>query len=116
MFCETCGAEIPNDALICSQCQNDPRVRPLEREPYVHEVYVPMQEVGKSRILAGILQLLFGFLGIGRMYLGYTTVGILQMILTFSSGGVLIIWPFIDSILIFSGIIKTDANGIPLRR
>jgi hypothetical protein len=61
----------------------------------------------KSRIAAGILQFIPG---VGRLYLGYGAIGILQLIL-FLCGGVGWIWSVIDGILILTGAIKHDGYG-----
>jgi hypothetical protein len=63
----------------------------------------------KSRSLAGILNILIP--GIGRMYLGYSAIGALQLILTICSGGALWIWSIIDGVYILCGGAKTDGYG-----
>jgi|GEM_PF-500838 len=69
----------------------------------------------KSRLTAGLLQLFFGGLGIGRFYLGYTGIGIAQILVTIFTCGIGGIWGFIDGILILIGAVaKTDAKGMPL--
>ncbi|KRQ21920.1 MULTISPECIES: NINE protein [Mycobacteroides] len=45
----------------------------------------------KSSVTAGVLQLLFGWLGIGRFYLGYKTIGSIQLGLTVLSWFLLIV-------------------------
>lgn len=61
----------------------------------------------RSRILAGVLQLIIP--GVGRIYMGYSAIGILQLIL--SPCGVGYIWSFIDGILILVGNVKLDGYG-----
>ncbi len=56
----------------------------------------------KSQVVAFILVLLVGFLGIHRFYLGYTTIGIIQL-LTLGGCG---IWALIDLIRIVIGDLK----------
>ncbi len=67
----------------------------------------------KSRVTAGILQLLIlvGAGGIGRLYLGYTTIGVLQLLFGWLTCG---IWPLVDAVLIFTGKVP-DLQGRPLR-
>ncbi len=36
----------------------------------------------KSKLVAGLLQIFLGGLGIGRFYLGYSTIGVLQIVAT----------------------------------
>lgn len=54
---------------------------------------------GKSQIVAAALCFFLGYIGIHRFYLGYTTIGILQ-ILTLGGCG---IWALIDLIRILTG-------------
>ena len=56
----------------------------------------------KSKIVALILSIFLGELGIDRFYLGYIGLGILKLI-TFGGFG---IWYFIDIILIAPGKLK----------
>jgi TM2 domain-containing membrane protein YozV len=67
----------------------------------------------KSKIVAGLLQVLIP-LGIGRMYMGQTGLGVAQLLVTVLTCGVGGLWPFIDGILILVGD-KTDAQGRVLR-
>lgn len=73
----------------------------------------------KSKVVAGILGILLGSLGIHNFYLGYTGKAVAQLLLTILSCGILSIvseiWGFIEGILILSGEISTDANGVPLK-
>ncbi len=61
----------------------------------------------KSQLVALLLCFFLGGLGIHRFYLGYTGIGIIQL-LTIGSFG---IWAFIDLIRIIIGDIKPK-NGI----
>ena len=69
----------------------------------------------KSRMVAGILGILLGGLGIHRFYLGYIGIGIAQIFVTFLTLGIGGLWGLIEGILILvkSGIL-VDADGIPL--
>lgn len=91
MYCRECGKDIKN-LTICPNCSTDNR--------------------GKSKLTAGFLQILTGSLGIGRFYLGYTTIGILQILASLISWGVAgFLWGLIDGILILSGKLAKDADG-----
>ena len=78
----------------------------------------------KSKVIAGLLQLLglVGVLGIGRIYLGNTTLGITQLvgclvfgIITCGIGFIVpVIWGIIDAVLIFTDRVR-DSAGRPLR-
>jgi TM2 domain-containing membrane protein YozV len=68
----------------------------------------------KSKLVAGLLQLFLGGLGIGRFYLGYTNIGVIQIVVTVLTCGVGSLWGLIDAILIMSGNVP-DADGRTLR-
>ena len=71
----------------------------------------------KSKIVAGLLQLLglIGIAGIGRIYLGYTGLGIAQLIVGIATCGVgALIWGLVDAVLILTDNVK-DPHGRPLR-
>jgi TM2 domain-containing membrane protein YozV len=61
----------------------------------------------RSRVLAGILQLILP--GVGRMYLGYSAIGVIQLLLF--PCGVGAIWSFIDGIVILVGGVRLDGYG-----
>ncbi len=82
----------------------DPQA-PYGRDP---QTGLPYSE--KSKIVAGLLQLFLGGFGIGRFYLGYTGIGVAQLL---TCGG-LGFWALIDAIMILTGSVK-DSNGLPLR-
>ncbi|MFF7261264.1 MULTISPECIES: TM2 domain-containing protein [Streptomyces] len=65
----------------------------------------------KSKIVAGILQLFLGTLGIGRFYVGSVGVGVAQLL---TCGG-LGFWSLIDGILFLTSNDRTDAQGRVLR-
>jgi TM2 domain-containing membrane protein YozV len=85
---------------------------PYGRHPLTGE---PLSD--KSKLVAGLLQLLglFGLLGIGRIYLGETGLGIAQLIIGLVTCGVVaIVWGIIDAILILTDKVR-DPQGRPLR-
>ncbi|GAA3779295.1 TM2 domain-containing protein [Streptomyces chiangmaiensis] len=65
----------------------------------------------KSKIVAGVLQLALGTLGVGRFYLGNVGMGLAQL---FTCGG-LGIWALIDGIILLTSENQTDAQGRILR-
>lgn len=76
----------------------------------------PLLDNRKSRLVAGLLGVLLGGLGVHRFYLGYTGIGIAQIIATFATCGLGWIWGFIEGILILVGSnITTDSDGRPLK-
>ena len=75
-----------------------------------------LDPLAKSRIVAGVLGVLLGGLGIHRFYLGFTGIGIIQIIVTVCTSGVGAIWGFIEGILILVGnTITTDSTGRALK-
>jgi len=71
----------------------------------------------KNKVVAGVLGITLGALGIHRFYLGYTGVGMLMLLITvFTCGyGGLITgpWGLIEGILCLTGSMR-DARGLPL--
>jgi TM2 domain-containing membrane protein YozV len=78
----------------------------------------------KSKVVAGLLQLLglVGVLGVGRLYLGYTTLGITQLVgglvlglVTCGIGFIVpVVWGIVDAVLILTDKVR-DPVGRPLR-
>src|SRR5438874_6648052 len=75
---------------------------PYGRHPLTGE---PLSD--KSKTIAGLMQLLglIGILGIGRIYIGQTAFGVVQLILGIALYciGVGIIWGIIDCIVLMTG-------------
>ena len=65
-------------------------------------------------MMAGILGLVLGGFGIHRFYLGYTGIGIVQIIVTLVTAGLGGIWGLVEGILILTGSFNKDADGNPL--
>jgi hypothetical protein len=78
--------------------------------PYGYDPYGrPYSE--KSKVTAGVLQLLLGGFGVGRFYTGHTGIALGQL---FTCGGCGI-WALIDGIMLLAGNSQTDAQGRVLR-
>ena len=85
---------------------------PFGRHPLTGE---PLSD--KSKVVAGLLQLLglFGLVGIGRIYLGYTGLGIAQLVVGLVTCGLgAIVWGIIDGVLMLTDKVR-DPQGRPLR-
>lgn len=83
---------------------------------YPAEFVLYVDPLAKSRLTAGLLGIFLGALGVHRFYLGYTSIGVLQILVTIATCGIGGFWGIIEGILILSGSgIKTDADGRPLR-
>ncbi len=78
--------------------------------------YVYVDPLAKSRLTAGLLGIFLGGFGVHRFYLGYTSIGVLQILVTIATCGIGSLWGMIEGILILTGSgITTDADGRPLR-
>lgn len=74
----------------------------------------------KRKHLATGLALILGWAGGHRFYLGYYRIAITQLIVTAllvvaGLPGYILLWSFVDAILIFGGHIDKDAQGRPLK-
>ncbi|MGJ0483158.1 MAG: NINE protein [Methylomicrobium sp.] len=74
----------------------------------------------KYKYLAGLLSLLFGWAGLGRIYLGYYKIGVIQIILTaflVRAGFMVFVpqWGFVEAVLLFASKFDRDAKGRPLK-
>ena len=68
----------------------------------------------KSKVVAGILGILLGSLGVGRFYTGHTKIAVLQLVVSICTFGLGGLWGLVDGILILvNG--GTDAQGRQLR-
>ena len=78
----------------------------------------PYDPQAKSKIVAGLLGIFLGGFGVHRFYLGYTKIGVIQIIVTIVTCGIGSLWGFVEGILylVGAGNYTTDATGRPLRR
>lgn len=114
-YCPNCGEPTPIGATICIHCGyalNNQQQYYSNNGPYAY----PER---KSRLVAGILGIVLGALGVHNFYLGYTSRGMVQILLSVLSCGILswvsAIWGLIEGIMILTGSTVTDAAGVPLR-
>jgi TM2 domain-containing membrane protein YozV len=90
-----------------------------QQPPMPNQVYGYPQP--KSKVVAGLLGIFLGGLGIHRFYLGYTTIGVIQLVLTVVLGiftfGLVGVWGLVEGIMILAGAgyFQRDAKGMPLR-
>jgi TM2 domain-containing membrane protein YozV len=72
----------------------------------------------KKKTTAGLLAIFLGSLGIHRFYLGFTTLGLVMVLITvlslFILAPIVAVWGIVDGILIFTGVIDRDAEGVKL--
>jgi TM2 domain-containing membrane protein YozV len=128
MFCRNCGKEVNPQAAVCVTCGVYP-LNGIKYCQYCGAETGPQQEIcvkcgvrlakpvmpnAKSKLVAGLLGIFLGGFGIHRFYLGYTGIGITQIIVTIVTCGIGYLWGFIEGILILVGNINKDAQGNPL--
>lgn len=105
-FCSNCGTEIKENENFCSKCGNN--INQTEN------IQSTQTQQGKSKIAAGLLGVFLGGFGIHNFYLGYTSKGVAQILVTIVTCGIGSLWGFIEGIMILAGSINTDADGNPL--
>lgn len=125
MFCRNCGNQLPDGSTVCYQCgasQLEGQQQATPQQGYAPQGYVqqpPQNYVNpamcKSKLVAILLALFLGGWGVHDFYLGYTTNGVIKIILCiFTLGLASGIWALIDLIRIAIGSIDKDARGLPL--
>lgn len=102
-YCTKCGAINDEMAQYCTTCQ-------AALSP-VNTGYQPMQSVhpgaladwkalgGDKKIVAGILGILLGSLGVHKFILGYTTEGVIMLLVSVLSCGILAVVPSVIGII-----------------
>lgn len=136
MYCRECGEAYSNDnAIICVKCGTAKDVGNKYCQSCGNSISNPTAEVclncgvslkrnqisasssPKNKIVAGLLAIFLGYLGIHRFYLGYNKIGIIQLIC--GLGGFLTcglstlavaVWSIVDAVLIFTDKLQ-DFNG-----
>jgi TM2 domain-containing membrane protein YozV len=78
VYCTACGEQISEEAASCPKCGHPQRSQ------------VQTSQVPKSRIVAGVLALVLGGLGVHKFYLGKVGLGVLY---------ILFVWTFIPTIV-----------------
>ena len=103
-YCASCGSTVNPGAAICVKCGAS-----------VKKI-ASVDENQKSKLVAVILAFLLGSIGIHDFYLGYTTYGVIKIILTLCTGFGGAIWALIDFIRLLTGSLDKDANGVELKK
>lgn len=110
-FCPNCAAPTQPGANVCLNCGIA-----LQAAPVVNGQQ-------KSKMAAGLLGIFLGGLGIHNFYLGFTMKALIQLLVSVIGGiftcGIasigISIWGLVEGIMILTGSISKDANGVPLK-
>ena len=115
-FCTSCGNELEGDKKFCPHCGSQVGVT---NTAYQAQSTNNTNAASKSKMAAGLLGIFLGAFGVHNFYLGYTGKAVGQLLLTVLSCGILSfasgIWGLIEGIMILTGSITKDANGIELQ-
>ncbi len=76
---------------------------------YVYNRQLMLPKSDKSRTISGVLQLFFP--GLGRMYMGYAALGVIQLVVAIFTCGFAHIWSMVDGIMILGGRVRIDGYG-----
>ncbi len=106
-YCPTCGQPTVAGASVCASCGSNLTVAPAGE--------------AKSKLVAGLLGILLGGLGIHNFYLGNTKKGVIQLLLSLVGSLLIVgpmvagIWGLVEGIMILCGKVTVDGNGNPLK-
>ena len=128
MFCPNCGTRVGQDVNVCQTCgtnmaEHRSQLPPPPPPPPPGSAMVQTGPRGmtpppgvsdKSRIAAGLLEILLGPFGAGRFYTGHYGLAVGQIAAVGLTGGLGGAGPIIDGLLMLAGKIN-DAEGRPLR-
>ena len=118
MFCRNCGKDVPENAEVCVNCG----MKPLMEKKFCQncgaetkenqevctkcgvKLKSSMGKGAKSKLVAGLLGIFLGSLGIHKFYLGYTVPGLIMLLIS------IIVGPFtlfiINGIMALIGLIE----------
>ena len=121
-YCTKCGATNDENAQYCNTCQTPLASVSGDYQPASGSGgYQPMQSVnpgqmtdwkamgGDKKIIAGITGIMLGGFGVHKFILGYTTEGIIQIVITFVTCGVGSIVGLVEGIIYLT---KSDEDFV----
>ncbi len=123
MFCKNCGAQVQDGVAFCPNCgqsvTGDAQAQ-NQAQPQPQPQPQPGTGAPKSKMVAGLLGILLGGLGIHNFYLGFTKRALIQLLVSLLTCGIgalpMEIWGLIEGIFYLMGKegYTADANGVPL--
>jgi len=118
MYCTQCGYKLDDNAIFCTNCGHKVGRQPHQGANFADEVrnsYNNIMSKPKSRLIAGVMAILLGSMGIHEFYLGYTNKGVTHLLMfVFFLGWASQLWAIYEALMILTGKVATDANGWPL--
>ena len=106
-FCPNCGQPTNAGAAVCLNCGS--------------ALTATVSGEAKSKLVAGLLGIFLGSLGIHNFYLGYTTKAVIQLVICLVGSCLIIgplvagVWGLVEGIMILTGKINVDGKGNPLK-
>lgn len=91
VYCPNCGTKMSPDVRFCPACG-----APISQGKVSEEVN------GKNKLVAGLLAIFLGYLGIHYFYIGKTTAGLITIILALCTCGVWSVITFIQGIVMLT--------------
>lgn len=96
MFCSKCGAEIDENAKFCAACGEPSGATDTAQgaNQYYYQQTPPeyqpayQQKGTKNNVVAGLLGIFLGSLGIHKFYLGYTKSAVIMLLVSLLTFGV----------------------------
>lgn len=92
VYCQSCGTKVPENTKFCPSCGKPVGVGQVRA--------VTPQD--KDKVVAGLLGIFLGSLGIHYFYIGKTTAGILTIVISLCSCGIWSIVTFVQGIYILT--------------
>ncbi len=135
MFCKNCGSQMDENAVVCVKCGTAkgsgnafcPNCgQPTNAGAAVclncgSALTATVSGEAKSKLVAGLLGIFLGSLGIHNFYLGYTTKAVIQLVICLVGSCLIIgplvagVWGLVEGIMILTGKINVDGKGNPLK-
>jgi TM2 domain-containing membrane protein YozV len=110
-YCQNCGTSVQQGQAVCINCG----------AALSNQMAANMNPNAKSKLVAGLLGIFLGSLGIHNFYLGKIKFAVIQLCITLISCGTLAIvseiWGLVEGIFYLSGKegYTTDGKGNPLK-
>ena len=134
MFCKNCGSQMDENAVVCVKCGaakgSGNAFCPNCGQPTNAGAAVclncgsaltaTVSGEAKSKLVAGLLGIFLGSLGIHNFYLGYTTKAVIQLVICLVGSCLIIgplvagVWGLVEGIMILTGKINVAGKGRPM--